>query len=149
LDEPTAGVDPEGRLTIRQIIADLRAGGACVLLTTHELEEAERLSDKVVIIDHGRAVASGTPAELTTSGTAQVIRFGAGPGLDVAALSAHLGAEVREERTGEYVVVAEARPATVAALTAWLADRDIALADLRAGRERLEDVFLRLTGGER
>src|SRR5205807_9727089 len=68
LDEPTAGVDPAGRLAIRQVIRDLREDGVCVLLTTHELEEAERLADRVVIIDHGRAVAEGTPAELMRSG---------------------------------------------------------------------------------
>src|SRR5579872_5296356 len=61
LDEPTAGVDPQGRLAIRRVITDLRDAGVCVLLTTHELEEAERLADRVVIIDHGRVVAEGTP----------------------------------------------------------------------------------------
>src|SRR5688572_18654135 len=71
------------------------------------------------------------------------------PGLDVAALGAHLGAAVREVGTGEYAVDAAPSPATVARLTAWLAERDLALGDLRAGRARLGDVFLRLTGEER
>jgi ABC-2 type transport system ATP-binding protein len=145
LDEPTAGVDPQGRLAIRQVVADLRDDGTCVLLTTHELEEAERLSDRVVIIDHGRVVATGTPAELMRRGGGHEIRFGAPRGIDVAALSDRLGATTVEERPGEYLVGAEATPATVAALTAWLAERELPLADLRAGRERLEDVFLRLT----
>lgn len=150
LDEPTAGVDPQGRRTIRQVIGELRESGVCVLLTTHELEEAERLADEVVIIDHGRVVGSGTPAELTasgrgSSGRGREIRFGGPAGIDTAALAEALGAAVTEERAGEYVVAAEAAPATVAALTAWLAERDLALEDLRAGRERLEDVFLRLT----
>ena len=85
-------------------------------------------------------------------GGGREIRFGAPPGLDAASLAATIGAAVTEERPGEYLVAAEARPATVAAITAWLAERDLPLADLRAGRERLEDVFLRLTGaadGER
>ena len=146
LDEPTAGVDPQGRLVIRQIVAELRDAGVCVLLTTHELEEAERLADRIVIVDQGKVVAEGTPAELMRSGAGHEIRFGAPPGLDVVSLGSTVGAEVREERPGEYVVAADAAPATVAAITAWLAQRDLPLADLRAGRQRLEDVFLRLTG---
>jgi len=146
LDEPTAGVDPQGRLVIRQIVAELRDAGVCVLLTTHELEEAERLADRIVIVDHGKVVAEGTPAELMRSGAGREIRFGAPPGLDVVSLGTAVGAEVHEERPGEYMVAAQAAPATVAAITAWLAQRDLPLADLRAGRERLEDVFLRLTG---
>jgi ABC-2 type transport system ATP-binding protein len=146
LDEPTSGVDPKGRLVIRSVIRDLRASGVCVLLTTHDLEEAERLADRIVIIDRGRVVAEGTPAELMTQGGGREIHFGAPPGLDTAGLALRVGANVSEERPGEYLVRAEAKPATVAALTAWLAEQDLPLADLRAGRERLEDVFLRLTG---
>ena len=145
LDEPTAGVDPQGRLALRRVITDLRDAGVCVLLTTHELEEAERLADRVVIIDHGRVVAEGTPASLMTEGAGQEIRFGAPRGLDCPALAEAVGGAVREDSPGEYVVEAAATPANVAALTAWLADQDLPLADLRAGRQTLEDVFLRLT----
>ena len=147
LDEPTAGVDPQGRLAIRSVIRDLRASGVCVLLTTHEMEEAEKLADRIVIIDHGQVVAAGSPAELMTEDAAQEIRFGAPPGLDVMSLAARVGGPVTEVDPGEYLVAAEAKPATVAALTAWLAERDLPLGDLRAGRQRLEDVFLRLTAG--
>lgn len=146
LDEPTAGVDPEGRLAIREVVAGLRAAGVCVVLTTHELEEAERLADQVVIVDRGRVVAAGSPAELMTGLGGDHIRFAAPPGIDVAALGADIDAPAREERPGEYVVDTAPTPAAVAALTAWLARHDLPLADLRAGRERLEDVFLRLTG---
>jgi ABC-2 type transport system ATP-binding protein len=146
LDEPTAGVDPAGRLAIRAVIAGLRDRGVCVLLTTHELEEAERLADRLVIIDRGRVVADGTPAALMRSGGGREIRFGAPPGLDTAALAARMQGTVVEERPGEYRVDVAATPAAVAALTAWLAEHDLPLADLRAGRETLEDVFLRLTG---
>jgi ABC-2 type transport system ATP-binding protein len=146
LDEPTAGVDPLGRVAIRQVISDLRAAGVCVLLTTHEMQEAERLADRIVIIDRGTVVAEGTPASLMTSGAGKEIRFGAPAGLDTAGLGARLGAVVAEAQPGEYVVAAAATPATVAALTAWLAEHDLPLSDLQAGRERLEDVFLRLTG---
>lgn len=146
LDEPTAGVDPAGRLAIRQVIRDLRDSGTCVLLTTHELEEAERLADDIVILDLGMVVASGSPKELMSSGGGDTIRFGAPPALDCAGLAAAIGAEVTEDRPGEYLVAASATPAMVAAVTAWLSENDLPLADLRAGRHTLEDVFLRLTG---
>jgi ABC-2 type transport system ATP-binding protein len=147
LDEPTAGVDVAGRRVVREVVRDLRDAGVCVLLTTHELEDAERLADHIVIIDRGRLVAHGSPAELMTASGQDEIRFGAPPGLDVAALGARLSAPVAEVSPGEYLVDAAPTPATVAALTSWLAEHDLPLADLRAGRQRLEDVFLRLTSG--
>jgi ABC-2 type transport system ATP-binding protein len=129
------------------VIRELRDRGVCVLLTTHDLEEAEQLADRVVIVDRGTAVASGTPAELMAAGRRQEIRFGAPAGLPTGELELALGATVIEEQPGEYLVMAEAAPAMVAALTAWLAERDLPLSDLRAGRQRLEDVFLRLVTG--
>ena len=103
------------------------------------------MADRVVIVDHGRVVASGTPGELMRSMRADELRFGAPPGLDVASLGASVGAMVREESAGEYLVELAPSPQVVAAVTAWLAERDIPLADLRAGRKRLEDVYLALT----
>ena len=144
LDEPSSGVDPQGRLVIREAVADLRDDGVTVVLTTHDLDEAEKLADHVVILDHGSIVAAGSPATLTASASVAEVRFGAPPRLDVSALGARLCAPVREVTTGEYLVEAEGTPALVAALTAWLAEHDLPLADLRAGRQRLEDVFLRL-----
>lgn len=146
LDEPTAGVDPAGRLAIRQVVRDLRDCGTCVVLTTHELEEAERLADHIVILDRGQVVATGTPAELMSAGGGGEIRFAAPPGLDSTALGSAIGAGVSEDRPGEYVVEAEATPSMVASITAWLAENEVPLGDLRAGRHTLEDVFLRLTG---
>jgi ABC-2 type transport system ATP-binding protein len=145
LDEPGSGVDPQGRLAMREVIAGLRDDGVTVLLTTHDLDEAEKLADHVVILDRGRVVAAGSPASLMTSGEGDEVRFGAPADLDVAALSARLGVAVTEVRSGEYVVAARGTPTLVAALTAWLAEHDLPLGDLRAGRQRLEDVFLRLT----
>ena len=75
LDEPTAGVDPEGRIAVRDIIATQRDRGICVILTTHELDEAERLADHVVIIDQGRMLAEGTPAALASGAADGAIRF--------------------------------------------------------------------------
>lgn len=146
LDEPTAGMDPTARQTLWSVVRELRDSGVCVLLTTHYLEEAERLADNVVIIDGGRLVGEGSPAELMASGASADIRFGGPPGIDVAALGTRLGAPVIETRPGEYRVETGATPAAVAALTGWLAEHDLPLADLRAGRQTLEDVFLRLTG---
>jgi ABC-2 type transport system ATP-binding protein len=145
LDEPTAGIDPAGTLLIRQVVADLRRDGVTVLLTTHDLTEAERLADRVVIVDRGRVLAQGTPAELTAPDDVEEVRFGAAPGLDTAALGSRVGATVEEVAPGEYRVATAPTPATVAAITAWLADHDLALLDLRAGRASLHDVFLRLT----
>ena len=145
LDEPTAGIDVAGRQVIRQLIRDISAGGTCVLVTTHDLEEAEMSADRVIIIDHGRVAASGTPAELMRSADHEEIRFRAPPGIDVAALGKTLMAAVEEARPGDYRVEAPPTPSNVATITAWLAEHDLPLADLRAGRQRLEDVFLRLT----
>ncbi len=145
LDEPTSGVDVAGRQLIRTVIGELRSAGVCILLTTHELDEAEKAADRVLIIDNGRLAASGTPAELMTAGSPDEIRFRAPAGIDVAALGKAVMAAVEETAPGDYRVASAPSPANVAAVTAWLAERDLPLGDLRAGRQRLEDVFLRLT----
>jgi ABC-2 type transport system ATP-binding protein len=145
LDEPTAGVDPEGRLAIREVIAELRARGVCVVLTTHELPEAEKLADDVVILAEGRAVARGTVAELAAAGTAPAIRFGAPTGVDTDALARAVGVapgDVVEERPGEYSMVGTATAGRVAAVAAWLDEHDLPLTDLRAGGGSLEDAYL-------
>jgi ABC-2 type transport system ATP-binding protein len=150
LDEPTAGVDPEGRLVVRDIIAAQRDKGICVILTTHELAEAERLADHVVIVDHGRVLAEGSPAQLA-SGTADgSIRFSTRPGIETGALAGAVGAGtvVNEERPGSYRLLPPAgasSPAVVAALAGWLAERDLSLGDLRTGQS-LEEAYLAITG---
>ncbi|MCP5025748.1 MAG: ABC transporter ATP-binding protein [Actinomycetia bacterium] len=145
LDEPTAGVDLEGRRSIRRLIEGLRDDGVTVLLTTHDLDEVEELADHVVIIDHGRLIASGSPEGLMSSGAQHEFRFAAPAGLDVEALTPAVDAQVSEDRRGEYLVEGEPSPQRIAALAAWLAQFDVPLGDLRAGRQRLEDVFLALT----
>ncbi len=153
LDEPTAGVDPEGRIVVRDIIAAQRDAGTCVILTTHELDEAERLADQVVIIDQGRMLAAGTPADLA-SGTADgSIRFTTDPGIDTAALARAVGAGtlVAELHPGAYrlaPVPGAAHPALIAALAGWLAERSLALRDLRTGSS-LEEAYLAITGSSR
>ncbi len=145
LDEPTANVDVQGRQLIRTLVRELAHDGVCVLLTTHDLDEAEKVADRVVIIDRGRLVTSGTPTELMSAGGSEEIRFGAPPGIDLASLGKELMAAAEEVTPGEYLVHADPSPSNIAALTTWLAARDLPLADLRAGRQTLEDVFLRLT----
>ena len=146
LDEPSAGVDLEGRLLIRSLISRLRDDGVAVVLSTHDLDEAQHLADHIVIIDRGVAVAAGTPDDLLRLESGDEVRFGAQPGLDTGELTRRLGVEVSEIERGEYVMAAAGSPRLVADLTSALADWDVALADLRAGRKRLDDVFLRLTG---
>lgn len=147
LDEPTAGIDLEGRELVRRTVSALTGEGAAVVLTTHDLDEGQRMADRVVIVDHGRIVADGTTAELLGAGTGDEIRFAAPDGIDVASLGAALGGTVTASTGGEYVAAVPPTPANVAALTAWLAERDLPLGDLRAGRQRLDDVFRRLTSG--
>ncbi len=145
LDEPTAGVDPHGRQVVREVIERRRDQGVGVLLSTHELPEAERLADRVLIVHHGRAVAQGRPTELAREVGGELVAFGAPPGLDVASLSSALGAAVEETAPGRYVVRAAGSPQLTARLAQWLADHDAALGDLRTTRS-LEDAYLALVG---
>jgi ABC-2 type transport system ATP-binding protein len=148
LDEPTAGMDPHARATTWRLVRELRTEGVTVVLTTHAMDEAEQLCDRVAIIDHGRVVAAGTPSELMAGAAGEQTKFSAPTGLDRAALAGALGLAadaVLEPRPGEYVVAAEATPTLVAGLAVWLRDHDVTLGDLRAGRRSLEEVFLRVT----
>jgi ABC-2 type transport system ATP-binding protein len=152
LDEPTAGMDPRARATTWTLIRDLKSSGVTVVLTTHAMDEAEHLCDRLAIVDHGHVVASGTPAELTTLGTEEELRFAAPPGLDRGALAVALHVDVSvvsEPRPGDYVVAARGTPERIADLAAWLRDHDAALGELSTGRRSLEDVFLRLTSEDR
>ncbi len=150
LDEPTAGMDPRARAGAWETVEELRDQGTTVVLTTHSMEEAEQLADRLVIVDRGRIVASGTPEAIMADAAAGETRFTATAGLDVASLAAALGlpaAAVREARPGDYRVAAAPSAELVAALTAWLRDEGVVLGDLHAGRRSLEEVFLRLTEG--
>jgi ABC-2 type transport system ATP-binding protein len=148
LDEPTGGMDPQARRATWEIVRQLRTSGVTVLLTTHFMEEAEQLADRIAIVDHGRLVALDVPAALGGAAAPPTeLRFRAAPGLPLTDIVALAGLrDAHEARPGEYVLDGDVTPRTVAALTAWLAEHDILLADLRVGRQTLEDVFLRLTG---
>jgi ABC-2 type transport system ATP-binding protein len=143
LDEPTSGVDVNGRLDIRNIITGLADRGCCVVLATHELDEAERIADRVVVFDQGAVVAEGSLDELR--GTSRRIRFRLPDGSTPPDFAAHALTVVRD---GVWFEIADSSAATVARLTALLESAGIEAVDLRVGQASLEDVFRRLTRGE-
>lgn len=141
LDEPTAGMDPSARRTTWQLIRRMQEEGVTVILTTHYLEEAEQLADRVGIIDHGRMIAEGTPLELMHAGARAT--FTAEPGLPVEALAP---LAVTEREPGRYIIDVEpATPEVLATVTRWLAEQGVLLRDLRVGATGLEEVFIELT----
>ncbi|MGW0035600.1 ABC transporter ATP-binding protein [Gordonia sp. NPDC003376] len=148
LDEPTAGLDAHARLVVWEIIDRLRGDGVSVLLTTHLMDEAEELADHVVIIDRGRVVADGTPADLTSRGAENELRFTAPRGLDLSLLRLALpeGYLCSEPNPGSYLVAGPIVPQIPATVTAWCAKINVLATDLRVETRSLEDVFLDLTG---
>jgi ABC-2 type transport system ATP-binding protein len=151
LDEPTAGMDPQARRLVWELVGALRRDGVAVLLTTHLMDEAETLADHVVIIDHGRVVAEGTTQELTAAeGDEQQLRFRATPGMDMTRLRAALpeSCEVHEAAPGAYVVQGRIDPQVVSTVTAWCAQQGVLAQELQVAKRSLEDVFLDLTGRE-
>ncbi|MEU6728950.1 ABC transporter ATP-binding protein [Nonomuraea wenchangensis] len=148
LDEPTAGLDPQARHACWELVGELRSAGVSVVLTTHHMDEAERLADHVVIIDQGRVVAEGTPASLT--GAERQLRFRARPGLTLEELLNALpaGSAAKESPAGHYIIEGQVGPELLATVTAWCAAEGVTADDLRIERRTLEDVFLELTGRE-
>jgi ABC-2 type transport system ATP-binding protein len=144
LDEPTAGMDTGARHTTWELIEELRADGVSVLLTTHLLDEAERLADSVVIINRGVVAATGTPAELTAAAGIDTLEIRADAGLDVASL-AKLGTTVTTGSPGEYTIAGDLDTATVAAVLGWFAGVGAQVTAVNTRRRTLEDVYLALT----
>jgi ABC-2 type transport system ATP-binding protein len=151
LDEPTAGMDVEGRAATREVLAGLRLSGVTVLLTSHDLVDVERLVDRLAILDRGRIVALGTPDELTGSGS-PVLRFRLASPLtdpDVSSLALRLGGSIESDGdAGRYRVAGRSPdPSAVAELAAWCAERGLGIVELRTGHASLEERYLELTGG--
>jgi ABC-2 type transport system ATP-binding protein len=143
LDEPTAGMDTGARHTTWALVEELRADGVTVLLTTHLLDEAERLADRVVIIDRGVVAATGTPAELTAAAGIDTLEVRAEPGLDVSSLTGATSAV-----PGEYTVAGDLDTAAVASVLGWFADAGAHVTAVNTRRRTLEDVYLALTSKE-
>lgn len=151
VDEPTAGLDPAVRRTVWELFEELRADGVTVVLTTHYMEEAERLADRIHIIDHGRLIASGTPIELTRGGTVSTIRLvvtkpfppGAPDSLK-SALGDHVEVVLLDELS--LVVTGPADASTLAKVSRWCEENGVLPESLSLGTRTLEDVFLELTG---
>ena len=150
LDEPTAGLDPQARHATWDLVRALRADGVSVLLTTHHMDEAEQLADHVVIVDHGTAVAAGTPRELTREGAESQLRFRAGQALSLDGLRRALPADavISETSPGQYLVQGTVDPQLLATVTTWCAAHGVMAEGLRVETRSLEDVFLELTGRE-
>jgi ABC-2 type transport system ATP-binding protein len=142
LDEPTAGMDPDARRGTWDLVEGLRDAGAAILLTTHYLEEAERLADRVAILHSGRLVALDTPAALAAETGERLVITAPGP-IDAAALAGHLGAAVRPDGRGRWQVDAPA--SAIADVTAWFAERAVPITGVSVARASLSDVYARLT----
>ena len=150
LDEPTTGLDPQSRRQLWDLIADVKRAGRTVVVTTHYMEEAERLCDRVAIVDHGKVIALGTPKALIAElGVQHLVEF------RIEESSAHLeehlpheldGARSVRRTNGSYLVESAQAHRTIPALLELLSARGIPLAELRTHSATLDDVFVHLTG---
>jgi ABC-2 type transport system ATP-binding protein len=146
LDEPTAGMDPHARLATWEIVRRLRNRGVTVVLTTHLIEEAERLADQVAIIDGGRLIATGTPNDLSSTGKAQVsVTFSESIDPRVFA-DLPSATTIRVVPNGPHVLESASIPDLLVDLATRLRDCGLVPRDIRIGGGSLEDAFLRLTG---
>ena len=151
LDEPTAGMDAQSRIAVWDIIAAMKRDGVSVVLTTHLMDEAEQLADDVVIIDHGKVVAQGSPSELTNHDEFPVLSVETADVLDTRPLSdalAPAGLSVEEVRPRSYRVRGTGSPEVVEKLAREAARQDVLIRELSVSHRNLEDVFLDLTGRE-
>jgi ABC-2 type transport system ATP-binding protein len=150
LDEPTTGLDPQARRQLWELIEEFKHSGRTILLTTHYMDEAERLCERVAIMDHGKEIALGTPRELIASiGAEHMVEFSVGSAttaLDVSALRRIEGiCDVRSENGNVQMQVTELHTA-VPALLDELSRQSVPLTELRTHSATLEDVFVTLTG---
>ena len=151
VDEPTAGMDPQARRTTWELLEELRDDGVTVVLTTHYMDEAERLADRLHIIDRGRLVASGSPLELTRGGHTSTIRLVVTepfPPHAAESLKAALGpeTEVAQLDALSLLVTGPADASTLARVSRWCDENSVVPESLTLGQRTLEDVFLELTG---
>ncbi len=151
LDEPTTGLDPQARRRVWEIVEDFKRGGGTVLLTSHYMEEAERLADDLVIVDRGKVIAEGSPAAIIASlGAESIVELRLGDegadALDDEELAALPGVKEVRRETGAITLAVTATQACMGALLPLLERRAVTLEDLHTHRPTLEDVFVALTG---
>jgi ABC-2 type transport system ATP-binding protein len=149
LDEPTTGLDPQSRRQLWDIIDNFRREGGTTVLTTHYMDEAERLCDRVAIVDHGKVIALGTPRELIASlGAGHVVEFGVDGAreIDESMLLALAGVKSARRAGGSWALQVGAAHETIPLLLSTLAHRGMPLTELRTHSPTLEDVFVTLTG---
>ena len=151
LDEPTTGLDPYGRLALWQVLGDLTAQGTSLLLTTQYIEEAERLAEMVVIIDHGKVIASGTPDQLKDRAGGDRLELQSPPGQDPRQLAGALaalgtGEPAIDEPAGRVVLPVADGPGILPDVAARLAAAGLHVSGLALRRPTLEEAFLALTG---
>ena len=145
LDEPTTGLDPEARRRLWAVIGNLAAAGTTVLLTTHYLEEAQRLARRVIVLSGGRIIADATPDQLRAKGGAPVIRYPLPAGAPVADLPARLAGNI-DPRRGELSAPSGDLAGDLEALVGWARRHRLDLTGLEVGPPSLEDAYLTLTG---
>ena len=148
LDEPSAGLDPQARLEIHELMQDLRREQRTILLTTHYIEEAEKLCDRVAIVDEGRIIAMGTPREIQERTLASsTIEIECERPLEDGLPSWPEAEKVTLDDRRTHIAVVSRRPARIIVeLVKWLDERGIELADIRIKRPSLEEAFIELTG---
>jgi ABC-2 type transport system ATP-binding protein len=147
LDEPTTGLDPQARLSLWDIVEKFRAGGGTILLTTHYMEEATRLCDRVAIMDHGKMIALGTPAELIESlGADQIIEFSVTQELAEDPLKQLPAVNHLHKRGEVYALTVSEIGVALPALLAEIKRQQSELVTLTTHQATLEDVFVSLTG---
>ena len=148
LDEPTTGLDPQARRQLWDLIEQFKTAGRTIILTTHYMDEAERLCDRVAIIDHGKVIALGTPRELVAAlGADHVVEFAVeGGGLETGALERLAGVRAARAENGITRLQVAQLHVAVPALLEELAKRGVGLTELRTHSATLEDVFVSLTG---
>ena len=150
LDEPTTGLDPRSRLGLWVIIRRLVAEGTTVLLTTQYLEEADRLADEIVVVDHGRVIAAGTPQQLKTRIAGQVLQARPADAADLAAtekvLAMFAAAGEGTHNDGQLVTVSIGDRSALGQVVRSLDDEGIVVDDLSLRRPSLDEVFLAITG---
>lgn len=149
LDEPTAGLDPQAALVVHEVIDEQRRAGACVVLTTHDMDDAQQLADEITIIDHGRVIAAGTPRQLMNGGGNRMLRIVTETPLPAEVrrgLAAHGTVDQAPGDTAATLLRGDITPADLAAITRLLADHDVACEEFAVTGRTLNDVFLDLTG---